>query len=276
MAEPSIPFTKMAGAGNDFLIIEPAGRVNLAQLARRMCDRGNGVGADGLLVLGESAKADFRMRVINADGSEAEMCGNGARCMAGYIVRKRKTRKKQFALETLAGTILAEAAGETALVRLSEPRDYRPEIALTVAGRQIHVHYIDTGVPHVIVFVDQLAEVDVNGIGPEIRYHPAFAPRGTNVNFVEQTGPNRITARTYERGVEAETRACGTGSVAAAIVTWLAAHPAVSNQAQARMRVKTASGEVLAISFAVRDRVVQDVWLKGSARLIAEGRYFWK
>src|SRR3989338_9107273 len=137
-----INFTKMAGAGNDFVVIEARKGLNLKKLAIKACDRTNGIGADGLLVLDTSRKADYRMHIINADGSKAEMCGNGARCLAAYIVHNRKPREKLFSIETLAGTILGEAKGETAKVRLSDPKEYQAKVPITLSGRPITVSCI--------------------------------------------------------------------------------------------------------------------------------------
>lgn len=266
----------MVGAGNDFLVIEANKALDYKKLALKACHRSDGVGADGILVLDKSKTSDYRMRIINADGSEAEMCGNGARCIATYIVNRKKPAKKLFSIETLAGEILGEAKGEVARVRLSEPNDYRPGIALTLNGKEIHVHYIDTGVPHTIVYVNDLAGIDVNKIGPTIRYHKTFAPRGTNVNFVEQTDKDLVAVRTYERGVEAETRACGTGSVASAIVSYLQSNPGTlqRDQKKALMNVLTQSGETLEVTFDIVAQKITNVWLKGSAKFIAEGSYF--
>lgn len=264
----------MAGAGNDFVVIDARTGLNYKKLTAQVCDRSNGIGADGLLVLDKSKTADYRMRIINADGSEAEMCGNGARCMAAYIVKTRKPKKKLFSLETLAGTILAEAKDETARVRLSDPKDYRPNISLNVNGRTITVHYVDTGVPHTIVYVQGLKGIDVKTIGQTIRFHEQFKPRGTNVNFVEQLGDDLVEVRTYERGVEDETRACGTGSVAAGIVSYLRVHPDIRNVEKAVMNVKTKSGEILNVTFDVKNSHITNVWLKGSAKFIAQGEYY--
>jgi diaminopimelate epimerase len=273
MSRQSIPFTKMAGAGNDFILIEVSKGLNYRRLAEKVCHRTNGIGADGLLILDESAKANYRMRIINADGSEAEMCGNGARCMAAYIA-KHKNPEQPFSMETLAGLILARVQGETANVRLSDPKDYQADIPLTINQRPILVHRIDTGVPHAVVYVDGLADIDVKKIGQVIRFHKQFAPRGTNVNFVEQQKLGMVEVRTYERGVEDETRACGTGSVASAIVSYLKTHPEVATIRKARMKVLTASGEILAVTFGLKNGVINDVWLKGSAKFIAEGTYY--
>jgi diaminopimelate epimerase len=270
----SIPFVKMVGAGNDFIVIEARGDFDYTKFAQQACARQNGIGADGVLVLDKSVKSDYRMRIINADGSEAEMCGNGARCMAAYIVTNLKPVKALFGMETLAGEILAEARDEVARVRLSDPKDYRPNLNITVANQKLEVHYIDTGVPHTIVFVDGLQEVDANSLGALIRNHPRFAPRGTNVDFVERAREGMVAVRTYERGVEAETLACGTGAVASALIAYLYAHPKLKKQKGALMKVLTASKEILEITFDLDEgHKISNVWLKGSARLIAKGEY---
>ncbi len=270
----TIFFTKMTGAGNDFIVIEACGGINYKRLAVKACDRTSGIGADGLLVLDTSRKADYKMRIINADGSEAEMCGNGARCMAAYIVRNKRSSKKLFKMETLAGQVLGSAQGEKATVQLSTPVDYASDIPIIVHGRAMRVSYIDTGVPHVVVFVEGLEDIDVPSIGRAIRDHERFKPRGANVNFVEQAGRGVIHVRTYERGVEDETKACGTGSVASAIVTFLRGNPRVANHKAAGMRVRTAGNEILQVTFDVLEGRVENVWLKGSAHFIAKGEYY--
>lgn len=272
----SIPFIKMVGAGNDFIVIDPHPHLDYVKFTQAICSRHTGVGADGVLVLEESKTSDYRMRIINADGSEAEMCGNGARCMAVHITSHLSPSKPLFGMETLAGEILAEAQGEVARVRLSNPKDYRPNLYITVSDQKLEVHYIDTGVPHTIVFVDKLQEVDANSLGALIRNHPHFAPRGTNVNFVERTRDGIVSVRTYERGVEAETLACGTGAVASALIAYLQANPNVKKQKGALMKVLTASKEILEITFDLDEGYkIDNVWLKGSAKLIAKGEYFY-
>ncbi len=272
----SIPFVKMVGAGNDFIIIEARSNFDYMKFATAVCARQNGIGADGVMVLEKSTKSDYRMRIINADGSEAEMCGNGARCMAAYIVANWKPVKANFSMETLAGEILAEVQNDAVRVRLSNPKDYRPNLNITVANQKLEVHCIDTGVPHTIVFVDGLQEADVNSLGALVRNHPRFAPRGTNVDFVERARDGMVAVRTYERGVEAETLACGTGAVAAALIAYLHAHPAVKQQKGAFMKVLTASKEILEITFDLGEGIkIDNVWLKGSAKLIAKGEYYY-
>ena len=272
----SVPFVKMVGAGNDFIIIEARKNFDYVKFTKAVCARQNGIGADGVLILDKSALSDYQMRIINADGSEAEMCGNGARCMAAYIVANFKPVKELFGMETLAGEILAEALGDVARVRLSNPKDYRPNLNITVANQKLEVHYIDTGVPHTVLFIDGLQEVDANSMGALIRHHPRFAPRGTNVNFVERARDGMVAVRTFERGVEAETLACGTGSVATALIAFLQAHPNVRKQKNASMKVLTASREILEITFDLDEgHRIDNVWLKGRANLIAKGEYFY-
>ena len=272
----NIPFVKMVGAGNDFIIIEARNDLDYTKFTKAVCARQNGIGADGVLILDKSKKSDYQMRIINADGSEAEMCGNGARCMAAFIVANFKAVKPLFSMETLAGEILAEAQNDVARVRLSNPKDYRPNLNITVANQKLEVHYIDTGVPHTVVFVDGLQEVATNTLGALIRHHPRFAPRGTNVNFVENTRDGMVSVRTYERGVEAETLACGTGAVATALIAYLYAHPRVKKQKGAFMKVSTASKEILEITFDLDEGFkIDNVWLKGSAKLIAKGEYYY-
>ena len=264
----------MSGTGNDFIIMDAVKGMNLKQLAARVCDRTKGIGADGLLILDKSTKADYKMRIINADGSEAEMCGNGARCMIAYIALHKKIKKKFMTLETLAGLIRGEVKGNVVSIRLSDPVDYQPDIPLKVKERSIHVSYIDTGVPHTIVYVDDLNRINVQQIGQAIRCHERFQPRGTNVNFVEQVDTKLINVRTYERGVEDETKACGTGSVASAIITYLKANPAVDTKERAKMKVHTNGQDLLEVTFDITEKKVSNVWLKGNVLLIAEGEYY--
>jgi diaminopimelate epimerase len=279
-----ISFVKMVGAGNDFIVIEPQPNLDYVQFTKAVCARQTGIGADGVLILENSTTSDYRMRIINADGSEAEMCGNGARCLASYISMSAKPNKKTFGMETLAGEVMAEILeGEEVRVRLSDPKDYMSGLNITIANQKMRVDYIDTGVPHTIVFVEGLQEVDVDTLGRLIRNHPRFAPRGTNANFAEIASPEKgrsgnsmVAVRTYERGVEAETLACGTGSVATALIAYMHTHPTVKEQEGASMKVLTASKEVLEVTFDLhKDNKIDNVWLKGTAKVIAKGEYYY-
>ena len=257
-----IKFTKMVASGNDFVVIDnkPAG--NLCALTRALCDRKFGVGADGLLLISKAKNADLGMRIINADGSEAEMCGNGARCAALF------SGKKKAKMLTLAGLINTRVCENQVRIQLTDPKAIKLDIPLRVNGRLIKVNFINTGVPHVVVFVDGLDKMDVDSIGCLIRWHIKFAPAGTNVNFVEVKENNLIRVRTYERGVEGETLACGTGSSASALIF------ALKNNLKGLVRVKTQSGEVLKIYFNKEKNKFKDVWLEGSARIVYKGEYY--
>ena len=207
----NIKFTKMVAAGNDFIVFNDNLKLSTARmrsLARKICDRKYGVGADGLLLLSKSKIADIRMRIFNVDGSEAEMCGNGARCAALYAAG----RKKRIKLETIAGIIESEINNNNVRIKLTNPKDIKLDLSLTLNKRVIKVNYIDTGVPHAVVLVEKTDLIDVKSIGESLRFNKKFAPRGTNVDFVQIINKNNIAVRTYERGVEDETLACGTGS----------------------------------------------------------------
>lgn len=266
-------FVKMVGAGNDFVIAEEL-KANLAALAREVCQRKTGIGADGLLILERSRHADFRMRIFNPDGSEAEMCGNGARCMAVYLAAKKKVKKNNFVLETKAGLIEAKVNKDDALINVGQPHDISLDIPLDIFGRNVKVSSINTGVPHVVMFVEKAMNVDVSGMGREIRYHPKFAPKGTNVNFIEQMEKDFIKIRTYERGVENETLACGTGSVASGIITFLKNPMTKKGKGHFTMQVLTLSTEVLKVHFDFLQQKVFNVWLEGKAKMVYAGVYY--
>ncbi|MBF0594536.1 MAG: diaminopimelate epimerase [Candidatus Omnitrophica bacterium] len=273
-----ILFTKMQGAGNDFVVIDHVPGLDYCEFTKKVCNRHMGIGADGVLVLGESTGCDYKMSIINADGSEAEMCGNGARCMAVYIKYKFAVVPEVFTMETLAGKIHASVSGEVASVQLSDPKDYRANVEIKIGEQKLSGHFINTGVPHTVIFVEGLQEFDVDGLGSLIRHHKAFAPKGTNVNFVERVKDGVVAVRTFERGVEAETLACGTGSVASALIGYLQAQKQILPGKNATIRVATKSGELLDVSFDLdvkNDKpVITNVWLKGSGKIICKGEYY--
>jgi len=267
-----IPFTKMVASGNDFVVIEPkAARINLKALAQKACDRKFGIGADGLLVVGKSRVADVKMRIFNADGSEAEMCGNGARCVALFVSAQHKAPyNTQATIDTRAGVIHAEVHGDNVKINLTDPKALRLEVPIKVGTRTLRVNCINTGVPHAVVFVEGLDAIDVKGLGAEIRYHKEFAPAGTNVNFVEVLNNTAIKVRTYERGVEDETLACGTGSTASALITsFMLQAPGTK-----LLHVHTRSREVLKVYFKEKNDRFEDVWLEGRARIVYTGVYY--
>src|SRR3982751_1433559 len=185
---PKLSFLKMNGAGNDFVMLDNrAGNLQLGreQIAR-LCDRHRGIGADGVLMIEPATNgADFRMRYYNADGGEAEMCGNGARCFARFADRVAGSRPN-VSFETPAGVIAAALQGESVTLQMSEPRDLRLNLDVSALEQSFRCHYVDSGVPHVVIPVERIAAVDVRGVGSAVRHHPEFAPRGANVNFLEK------------------------------------------------------------------------------------------
>jgi len=260
-------FTKMDGAGNDFILIDNrAGEIHLnrSQIAR-LCDRHRGIGADGVLLLeNPSDHADFRMRYFNADGGEAEMCGNGARCFARFA-NKVAGAKGKVSFETPAGVISAELAGDLVTLQMTEPTDLRMSVPLQIGTKKRIIHFINSGVPHVVVPVAQVADVDVSREGAPIRHHDAFSPKGANVNFIEKWGPDKIAVRTYERGVENETLACGTGVVASALVF------AVTDEAKGPITVIARGGDELRVGFEKIGKQFRNVTLTGPAEFVFEG-----
>jgi len=260
-------FTKMNGAGNDFVLLDNrAGGLALTrkQIAR-LCDRHRGVGADGVLLLEPAANgADFRMRYYNADGGEAEMCGNGARCFARFANRAAGPLQ-HLSFETPAGVIGAELKGELVTLQMSQPTDMRLGLEVPVKGDKIRVSYVDSGVPHVVVPVAKIEDVDVRSLGWALRHHPMFAPRGANANFSEQRGPQSIAIRTYERGVEDETLACGTGVVASAILF------AANENATGPIDVFVRGGDTLQVDFKRRGDQFSNVTLTGPADFVFDG-----
>ena len=263
-----IPFAKMSGSGNDFVIIDNrkdlVPRRRMPAFVRAVCRRGLSVGADGVIFIQRSSREDFRWHYYNADGGEAEMCGNGSRCVAQFAVL-HKIAPKTMTFETLAGAIRAVVGTKSVTVRLPLPTDLRLDVPLDVDGKSFDAHFLNTGVPHTVLFVDDVEAVDVARLGRAIRFHPRFAPAGTNANFVRVESPNRLAIRTYERGVEAETLACGTGAVAAALLAGFL------GKARSPVTLKTRGGPPLTVSFLLDGRRVTRVELTGEARLVYEG-----
>ena len=214
----TLHFHKMNGAGNDFVVIDNRKldtNLNREQIAW-LCDRQRGVGADGLLAVEPAEKGgNYKFRYYNADGGEAEMCGNGARCFGKFVSRLSTPHKKIVTFETIAGVLSAEMLEDTlsanVRIAMSDPSDLELGCSVEVDELDAPIHFINTGVPHAVVFVDDLENLDVIKHGSAIRYHQQFAPAGTNVNFAKVIDSQHITIRTYERGVEGETLACGTG-----------------------------------------------------------------
>lgn len=265
-----IKFVKMVASGNDFVVIDNRSKAvpgaGLRDFAKRICSRNYGVGGDGLLAIEPSRKADFRMRIVNSDGSEAEMCGNGARCIALYA-KESRIAGKRMKFETLAGIIEAGISGKDIKLRMSDPKGLKLDISLDLSDGAYNVNFVNTGVPHAVIFIDRAEEQDVKRLGKEVRYHSAFAPKGANVNFVEPAGRNTLKVRTYERGVEGETLACGTGVTASAIIA------AVVKDFKSPVTCITKSGDRLKIYFRKEGNGFTCVYLEGGAKTVFCGKY---
>ncbi len=292
----TIPFVKVAGAGNDFILLDrrsrPLSRAPAA-LAREWCDRKRSVGADGLLLVQASRRGNARMRIFNPDGSEAGMCGNGLRCVAWYLYTRTQcpipirggttARRKndasclgnghdlrQWRIETGAGVLQAQITGEERVrIFFAAPRDLRLGLAVAWGGKRHALHAVDTGVPHAVIIAPRLETVDLGTLGPFIRRHRIFKPRGANVNLLRIHSPHRASIRTYERGVEQETMACGTGAVASVVIG------AALGRLRPPVQVTTAGGEKMTVGFGGGARInpgtEKGLYLEGSARILFEG-----
>ncbi|NQT90090.1 MAG: diaminopimelate epimerase [Candidatus Omnitrophica bacterium] len=262
----SLKFSKMVATGNDFVVID--NRLNrlsrVPDLARRLCDRKLGIGADGLLLVEKSKMADFKMRILNPDGSEPEMCGNGSRCIALFAREKGVVRSSSMSIETKAGLLKAKVKGSLVSIKMTDPTDIKPGLNIEIGRDAYQLHFINTGVPHAVFFVRNLEMFDVDKIGSAIRYHKAFRPDGTNADFIKVKSKGSIWMRTYERGVEAETLACGTGAVASAIIA------GIINGFGSPVKVYTKGG-LLNIYFKKNKGVFRDVLLEGEAKEVFAG-----
>ncbi len=273
-------FVKMQGAGNDYIYVDCTDEEieDPQETARRISDRHFGVGADGLILICRSQVADFKMRIFNADGSQAQMCGNGVRCFAKYVYDRGMTKKETLRIETPAGIIkpdLHVSAGKVIRVRVNmgRPRLQRAEIPMAgEAGRVIdeplqvdtkvvRITAVSMGNPHVVIFVDDVSEVPVGTLGPMIEKHPAF-PERTNVHFVEVVSPREARQRSWERG-SGETLACGTGASAALVAGCL------NEKLQAEVTVHVRGG-ILEVVWSDDD----SIYLTGPAETVFEGEWF--
>jgi diaminopimelate epimerase len=268
-AQMPLPFMKMSGTGNDFILIDHRkprlSREVMPEFARLACRRGFSVGADGMIFIEDSDQADFKWIFFNGDGSEAEMCGNGARCAARFAYM-HGIAPAHMRFDTLAGIIEANVSDVNVSVLMTEPEDFRMNRKVDFDGRTVELHTVDTGVPHAILFVDDFDQVDICKTGSMIRFHPDFMPAGTNVNFVQPLGDGSLKVRTYERGVENETMACGTGAVAAALMA------SVLGKARSPVDIVTSGNGRLTILFDFNDSpAASNVFLKGPAHVVYTG-----
>lgn len=266
-----VPFFKMQGCGNDFVLMDnrelklPV--AVMADWAKAVCRKAFGVGADGMILLDhapEGSRADYIWHFYNADGSRAEMCGNGSRCAARLAYLLGMAPEKHV-LGTDAGEIEAEVfpASNEVRVRLTPPKNLALHIDLDLSGAKTEAHFVDTGVPHAVILQPNLERAPVRELGAGVRFHPRFAPAGTNANFIEIVDRGHINLRTYERGVEDETFACGTGAVASVVVA------NALGLADAAVEVTTTGKEHLGIAI-----VDGATYLRGAAEIAFRGELY--
>ncbi len=265
-----ISFYKMAGSGNDFIIVDnrspqiPVHR--MSDLAAHLCRRRHSVGADGMILVEPCDTADFRWRFYNADGSQADMCGNGARCVARFAV-ETGICPPDMTFETGAGRIRAQVRGRRVTVTMPLPTRLRFDVAIDLEQGPITVSSVHTGVPHVVVVCPDPEHVDVVAQGRLLRFHAAFRPEGTNVNFAKIGLGRPVRIRTYERGVEDETLSCGTGVVATAVVGVL------RHGLSSPVVVETRGGEQLMVHIDRDGERLREVRLEGDTRMVYVGTF---
>ena len=268
-AGPTQFFYKMQGSGNDFIVIDNRAKTISPELmprwAKALCPHAFSIGADGIIFLeiDDSGQAATRWHFFNADGSRAEMCGNGSRC-ATLLAHKLGMAPAEHLMLTDAGTVHAQVFPEAdeVEVQLTPARDMALNFTLDLDGRTFAAHFANTGVPHAVIVTPDVKSIDVKGIGAKIRYHEHFAPAGTNANFIQVVSRGELLLRTYERGVESETYACGTGAAASVAV----AH--ALGLCEPKAKVTTSGGEVLEISVHG-----SDIFLRGKAQLVYKGEF---
>ncbi len=266
-----IHFVKASGAGNDFILIDNTSRslqADQPSLAAVLCRRHTGIGADGMIVIEKSTKADFAMKYYNADGSYGGMCGNGGRCAAMFALQ-RGLAHSTLSFEALNFVYRAEVEEGSVKLVMKNPGPITTQ-KLRIRSSDLNITCVDTGSPHVVIFEEDLEKSDVSGIGHEIREHGSFKPNGTNVNFATKGMSAEIPYRTYERGVEAETLACGTGAVAVAI----ASHFCYGSDSPVTLRTK--SNELLIVSFRNVGESYTDVTLEGPAIMLFDGKVLYE
>ncbi|MDP6892440.1 MAG: diaminopimelate epimerase [Verrucomicrobiota bacterium] len=262
-----VDFTKMNGAGNDFILIDNRKiRLQLSQeQIQNICDRQRGVGADGIMLLREAeGEADLGWDFFNKDGSEGEMCGNGARCFARFA-QSKLDGQDSISFETLAGIIQTRLEGKNATISLTPPKDLCISDHINTLSGELEIHSVNTGVPHAVLFVEDADKSMVSNLGKEIRHHDHYSPAGTNVNFVHLAGENSIHVRTYERGV-GETLACGTGVTASSLIT------AKLHGYKSPISVRVLGGDNLSVDFEVDGDSFKNVKLTGPAEFVFNGQ----
>lgn len=264
-----IEFMKMSGTGNDFIIVDnrdgKCPEKDMSYITQRVCRRRESVGADGMIFVVDSDKHDFAWRFFNSDGSEAEMCGNGGRCVARFAMLNGIAGEK-MTFDTLAGPVSAEVKGRIVKVLMPVPTDLKLDIDLPHEPEWKNVSFINTGVPHVVIQVEEINKVPVNEQGRAVRFHSMFQPEGANANFMNLNDEKKLYVRTYERGVENETLACGTGAIASALI----AHE--KGLVVSPVTVVTSGGEELGVHFLKEEDKFSSVWLEGGTSIIYNGQ----
>ncbi|HUV50503.1 MAG TPA: diaminopimelate epimerase [Anaerolineae bacterium] len=271
-----IEFFKVSGSGNDFIIIDNRDRIidekNLKNFVANVCRRKMSVGADGLILVEKSGLVDFKWRFFNSDGNPAEMCGNGARCVARFAYLNR-IAGPEMSFETDAGIVSAQVTNHLVKVKMPDPVNLKVDYSIDLKNGPLFISSVNTGVPHVVIMLDSIDDIDVVNLGREMRFHERFAPAGTNVNFICPRQDGVIAIRTYERGVEDETLACGTGAVAGALVT------AKKSKIKSPVNIRTKSRQNLYVYYKEKEDIFYDVYLEGDARIIYRGEVYedaWK
>lgn len=259
-----IPFFKISATGNDFILFDNREKLlngDEVIFIHQICQRRTSVGADGVLLIEKSKERDFRLRYYNSDGCESEMCGNGARG-AAYFAFKKGIADKEMSFLVSSDVYKASVQGNWVKLKMPRARDLKKKIGVVEESFLEEGGFVNTGVPHYVLFVKELDSLDVKSLGKKYRQHPVFQPKGTNVNFVEIVTQNNINIRTFERGVEEETFACGTGAVASAYIAY------VEKKANMPTEVFTRGG-LLKVS---QDDSGKHLYLEGEVKIVYEGR----
>ncbi|HSP88705.1 MAG TPA: diaminopimelate epimerase [Ignavibacteriaceae bacterium] len=278
----SFSFVKMSGAGNDFILFDRKDNPDLmlnSLVIKKLCDRRNGIGADGIITISDNGKYDFVMEYFNADGSTGSLCGNGSRCAIKFALLTGRTKNNSVNFisndKVYDGKIIDE---ETIKFYLSEAEDLKLNFSIYAFEQSMKINYINTGSPHVVIDINNilkdvqnkipftnLKEVPVKEIGSEIRYLNEFAPEGTNVNFININN-GKVAIRTYERGVEEETYSCGTGSAASAIIA------SINYGIKPPVTLQTLGGDELVVDFNRKENKLENISLTGPAKIIYTGQ----
>lgn len=255
-------FSKYVGCGNDFILIDD--RLNHFPIKdkntiARLCHRNYGIGADGLILLQRSSRASFRMRIFNADGTEAEMCGNGLRCLMKFVLELGFSDQASYSIETMHSLLLAEFFDQDVKIEMGQFTSKSRSFSVDWNNETLQIHSLNTGVPHAVIFVDDLNRSDFTNLGSHLRHSPLFGEAGTNVNIAQLLNSNEIAIRSYERGVEGETLACGTGATAVALAA------AGLHNFASPVTIRFRSQEKLVIQFQKIDSIFSKITMTGPA-----------